>query len=59
MTEKERLTEKVAVILKEARFARKGDYRTYENFKQRIEELDLSYEMYSQAIHSLAQILRI
>ena len=57
--DKAKLTEEVTMILKEARFARKGDYRTYENFKQRIEDLDLSYEMYSQAIHSLARILRI
>ena len=46
-------------IMKEARFARKGDYRTYETFKRKLENLCLPYAVYSSCIMELAKILGV
>lgn len=46
-------------IIKEARFARKGDYRTYETFKRKLENLCLPYAVYSSCIMELAKILGV
>lgn len=46
-------------ILKEARFARKKDWSTYEYFKQRLQNLNLSYVEYETYIHRLTKILEV
>ena len=46
-------------ILKEARFARKGDYRTYERYKDRIKDIGLSWAEYDNVIRQLSKILKI
>ena len=46
-------------IMKEARFARKGDYRTYENYKQQIVDLNLPWDKQDFILRELAKILRV
>lgn len=46
-------------ILKEARHARKGDYRVYEKYKHQIENLDLNWVKKEDALRSLVNILRV
>lgn len=46
-------------ILKEARFARKRNYREYEYFKQKLQELNLDYIIYEAYIKKLAKILEV
>lgn len=47
------------VIIKEARFARKRDWGTYEYFKQRLQNLNLSPVEYETYIHKLTKILGV
>lgn len=51
--------EEAYLILKEARFARKGDYRTYETFKRKLENLSLPYAVYASCVQELARILNV
>ena len=53
------MTDEAREILKEARFAKKHDYRTYEYFKQRIYSLNLTYIDQEEAIKQLAKILGV
>ena len=53
------MSEKVEELLKEARFARKRDYRVYEYFKNKIYDLGLNYIESEQAIRQLAKILEV
>lgn len=46
-------------ILKEARFARKRDWNTYEYFKQKLQALNLSSVEYETYIHKLTKILGV
>ena len=46
-------------IMKEARFARKGDYRTYENYKQQIIDLNLPWDKQDFILRELTKILRV
>lgn len=46
-------------ILKEARFARKHDYHTYEYYKNKIYDLGLSYIDAQSAVIELAKILEV
>ena len=49
----------VQEILKEARYAKKHDYRTYEYFKLKIYNLNLPYIQQESAIHQLIKILGV
>ncbi len=51
--------EQLQYLLKAARFARKGDYRTYESFKRKIEALNLPEVAYDTAIRELARVLKV
>lgn len=53
------MTEKAREIIKEARYARKHDYRTYEYFKNRIYDLGLTYIDQEEAIKQIAKILGV
>lgn len=53
------MKEQAIQIMKEARFARKGDYRTYENYKQRIIDLNLPWDKQDFMLRELAKILRV
>ena len=46
-------------ILKEARFARKHDWGTYEYFKNKFQGLNLPYTEYETYIHKLTKILEV
>lgn len=52
-------TKKADEILKEARFARKRDYREYEYFKQKLQDLNLDYITYEAYIKKLAKVLEV
>lgn len=51
--------ERAEQILKEARFARKRDWGTYEYFKSRLQGLNLSWIDYETYIHKLTKILEV
>lgn len=51
--------EEAQMILKEARYGRKRDYREYEYFKQRLQMLNLDYITYEAYIKKLAKVLEV
>ena len=53
------MNEKAREIIKEARFAKKRDYRTYEYFKHKIYDLCLPYIDQEEALKQIAKILRV
>ena len=51
--------EEANMVLKEARYGRKRDYREYEYFKQRLQSLNLPYIDYEAYIKKLAKVLEV
>lgn len=50
---------KVKAIIEQAKYDTKGSYTIYNQYKQRLADLNLSPEEYSTAIRKLANALRV